>query len=234
MDWAKTTATWDEKHLSSVFGAYCTRGLTVGWYSRDLNNACRNIECYPLWRHQMEKNSALLAICAGNSPVPVNSPHKGQWRGDLMFSLICARNVWINNGGAGDLRRHRVYYDVIVKICCVANMIAYTPRLISLCIISGCWQQEYRRSHCHGNDIYTCLIMVQAYYRLFHESIRHSTVFVFLLLLLYFSFLSETYDSFTPFIQAYSLASTYGSSNANEVALKARSVFCPYHRQMRI
>ena len=28
------------------------------------------------WRHQMETFSALLAICAGNSPVPVNSPHK--------------------------------------------------------------------------------------------------------------------------------------------------------------
>ena len=29
---------------------------------------------------------------------PVNSPHKGQWRGALMFSLICARiNVWVNN-----------------------------------------------------------------------------------------------------------------------------------------
>ena len=31
------------------------------------------------WRHQMEIFSALLALCAGNSPV--NSPHKGQWRG---------------------------------------------------------------------------------------------------------------------------------------------------------
>ena len=39
------------------------------------------------WRHQMETFSALLARCGGNSPV--NSPHKGQWRGDLMFSLIC-------------------------------------------------------------------------------------------------------------------------------------------------
>ena len=29
---------------------------------------------------------------------PVNSPHKGQWRGALMFSLICAWiNVWVNN-----------------------------------------------------------------------------------------------------------------------------------------
>ena len=46
---------------------------------------------------------------------PVNSPHKGQWRGALMFSLIC---VWINdrvnNRKAGDLRRHRAHYDVIV------------------------------------------------------------------------------------------------------------------------
>ena len=28
------------------------------------------------WRHQMETFSTLLAICAGKSPVPVNSPHK--------------------------------------------------------------------------------------------------------------------------------------------------------------
>ena len=46
---------------------------------------------------------------------PVNSPHKGQWRGALMFSLICARiNGWVNNGEAGDLRRYRVHCDVIV------------------------------------------------------------------------------------------------------------------------
>ena len=39
---------------------------------------------------------------------PVNSPHKGQWRGALMFSLICAWiNVRVNNGKAGDMRRHR-------------------------------------------------------------------------------------------------------------------------------
>ena len=46
----------------------------------------------------------------------VNSPHKGQWRGALMFSLICVRiNAgWANNGDAGDLRRHLAHYDVIV------------------------------------------------------------------------------------------------------------------------
>ena len=71
------------------------------------------------WRHQMETFSALLVLCAGNSPVPVNSPHKGQWRGSLMFSLICARiNDWVNNREAGDLRRHRGHYDVIVMVIC--------------------------------------------------------------------------------------------------------------------
>ena len=48
---------------------------------------------------------------------PVNSPHKGQWRGALIFSLIC---VWINgcvnNREAGDLRRYHAHYDVIVMI----------------------------------------------------------------------------------------------------------------------
>ena len=71
------------------------------------------IDVWSWWRHQMETFSALLAICAGNSPV--NSPHKGQWRGALMFSLIYTRiNCWVNNGEAGDLRRHRAHYDVTV------------------------------------------------------------------------------------------------------------------------
>ena len=46
---------------------------------------------------------------------PVNSPHKGQWRGALMFSLIYAwLNGEVNNREAGDLRRHRAHYDVTV------------------------------------------------------------------------------------------------------------------------
>ena len=48
---------------------------------------------------------------------PVNSPHKGQWRGALMFSLICDWiNSWVNNHKAGDLRRHHADNDVIVMI----------------------------------------------------------------------------------------------------------------------
>ena len=55
----------------------------------------------------METFSALLAFCAGNSPVT----------GALMFSLIRAWiNYWVNNAEAGDLRRHHTHYDVTVII----------------------------------------------------------------------------------------------------------------------
>ena len=48
---------------------------------------------------------------------PVNSPHKGQWRGVFVFSLIGAwTNGWINNRVVGDLIRHRAHYDVTVMV----------------------------------------------------------------------------------------------------------------------
>ena len=51
---------------------------------------------------------------------PVNSLHKGQWRGAVMFSLTCASiNGWVNNHEAGDLRRHCAHYDVTVMRHCI-------------------------------------------------------------------------------------------------------------------
>ena len=48
---------------------------------------------------------------------PVNSPHKGQWRGALVFSLICGRiNGWVNKWEADDLRHHHTHYDVTVRL----------------------------------------------------------------------------------------------------------------------
>ena len=61
------------------------------------------------------KKSALLTLCSGIHRSPVNSPHEGQWRRALVFSLIYAWiNDWANSGEAGDLRRHRTHYDVTV------------------------------------------------------------------------------------------------------------------------
>ena len=62
----------------------------------------------------METFPTLLALCAGNSPVTGEFPSQ---RPVTMFSLICAWiNDWVNNREAGDLRRHRDHYDVIVMI----------------------------------------------------------------------------------------------------------------------
>ena len=71
---------------------------------------------------------------------PVNCPHKDQWRGILMFSLICAWiNGCVNNREAGDLRRPCAHYDVTVirflafltGVDCNSNRCCYlsdTPR----------------------------------------------------------------------------------------------------------
>ena len=67
----------------------------------------------------------VTGFCAGNSPVtagtsPVTGefPYTDQWRGALMFSLIYAwTNGWVNNQDAGELKRHRAYYDVTVMWC---------------------------------------------------------------------------------------------------------------------
>ena len=51
--------------------------------------------------------SALLDLCVGNSPVT------GEFPSQRPVSLTWI-NGWVNNRKAGDLRRHRAHYDVIV------------------------------------------------------------------------------------------------------------------------
>ena len=59
--------------------------------------------------------SCHLSFVRGIPRSPVNSPHKDQWRGDLMFTFICARtNGWVNNLDAGDLGHHGAHYDISV------------------------------------------------------------------------------------------------------------------------
>ena len=82
---------------------------------------CRNI-MMPLWAMWPNYDDVIKwkhfprywPFVRGIHRSPVNSQHNGQWRGSLMFSLICPRiNDWVNNCD-GDLRRHRAHCDVIV------------------------------------------------------------------------------------------------------------------------
>ena len=60
------------------------------------------------WKHYLR----YWPFVQGIHRSPVNSPHKGQWRGALMFSLIYVwTNGWVNNRDAGDLGRYRVHYS---------------------------------------------------------------------------------------------------------------------------
>ena len=71
----------------------------------------------PWWRYQMEIISALLALCAGNSPVTDEFPSQSPVTRSLDIFFICAWiNGWVNNREAGDLRRHHAHYDVTVLL----------------------------------------------------------------------------------------------------------------------
>ena len=84
---------------------FCRNNLTMAMF----------VSCIPWWRHQIETFPRYWALVWGIHRSPVDSPHKDQWRGALMFSLICAStNGWTNTLDAGDLRRDRAQHDVTI------------------------------------------------------------------------------------------------------------------------
>ena len=89
----------------------------------------------PWWRHQMETFSALLAICAGNSPVPGEFPaHRPVTRSfhvffDLRLNKPLSKQSW---GGwfealSRSLWRHR---NVYLRLWQWAQSIQYMPGIM--------------------------------------------------------------------------------------------------------
>ena len=88
-----------------------SRRLEQCCYIVDFNNLQRKHDDVIKWKHFPRNWPFVREIHRS----PMNFPHKGQWRGALMFSLIYAWiNDWVNNREAGDLRRQHGHYDVIV------------------------------------------------------------------------------------------------------------------------
>ena len=76
------------------------------------------------WRHQMETFSALLAICAGEFTGLRWIPRsKASDAGLWSFLSSTWINGWVNNGEAGDLRRHRAHYNVTVMRIQITKMV---------------------------------------------------------------------------------------------------------------
>ena len=104
--------------------------------------------CETWWRHQMETFSALLVLCAGNSPVT------GQWRGPLTLSLICALSKqswgWWFETPSRPLWCH--CYEKISLWCMInQNMVSILlcisyikAHLIFVC----CWQTAHQIASC--------------------------------------------------------------------------------------
>ena len=70
----------------------------------------------------MEKISALLAICAGNSSVPGEFPAQRPVTRRFYVFFDLRLNKRLRNREAGDLRRYHAHYDVIVMHTVVVNV----------------------------------------------------------------------------------------------------------------
>ena len=101
-------------------------------------------KCDSWWRHQMKIFFPLLDLCVGNSPDTGEFPHKGQWRGALVFYFICALNkqlskqsrCWWFETQSRSLWRHcnvKLKYGNLLQTHC------------TLCILSQ------RRYNCNGS-----------------------------------------------------------------------------------
>ena len=111
----------------------CAREFESHWYhqvGRYLSGfVLPNSDETNTWsRHQIETFPPYCPIVRGNPPVTGGFPSQRPITGgfpsqrpvtrSLRFSLICAwTNGWVDTRDAGDLRRHRTYYDVIVMLC---------------------------------------------------------------------------------------------------------------------
>ena len=156
---------------------------------------------------------------------PVNSPHKGQWRGALMFSLICVWiNGWGNNGEAGDMRRHRAHYDVTVMwfpFCCVLLWYPFPAWLI----------------HCHlpvklPSTIWIKVFYIHRNWWYFHsETMQSNTAYVWYILWLSLKVVlcSHRSNSFLP----YTIDMVYSRSDHNMVAFDSCIlIFCSVNQNI--
>ena len=91
-------------HYSIIF---CSSEMN--WRFLDKKNLTSAVKSGPVFYVIHELAPSLLSPCSANQLTRYSDAEL------LMFSLICVWiNDWVNNHEAGDLRRYRAHYDVIV------------------------------------------------------------------------------------------------------------------------
>ena len=127
-----------------VSGASYIRGLTVGIYITTIlyeESRFHHIGAWTQWPAFYDDVIKLLALCEGNQQVTSGFPYKGQWRGALMFYLICAwTNSWLNNREAViwyamALIMTSLYCADEILICklCKENFQYFYPNFVDVC-----------------------------------------------------------------------------------------------------
>ena len=107
-------------------------------YTKIPPSGCQTRDDVIKWRHFPRSWPYVQGIHRS----PVNSTHKGQWRGVLIFSSIYAwTNGWVSNGDAGGLKRHRAHYDVML------NSWAATKPTNTLGARKSCWFSHFFLTH---------------------------------------------------------------------------------------
>ena len=95
----------------------CQISIWCGWYTLQWTvpqlsgKECTGLKCNMMTSSNGNIFRVTGPLC-GEFTGPGEFPTQSQWRGALMFTLICVWiNGWVNNHEAGDLRRHRGHYD---------------------------------------------------------------------------------------------------------------------------
>ena len=115
---------WQRLKLDHIFNPFLWRHTTCASYGESAVSRMGGDEGVMMWLNWVPFHDDIIKwkhfphywpFVWGIHQSPVNSQHKGQWQGALMFSLICTwTNSWVNNREAGHLRCHRAHYDVTV------------------------------------------------------------------------------------------------------------------------
>ena len=147
--WCWTTTTEEASGTRWVRGRYSSCLCTMRWNPPgDLApEAGRRTPGTPLltWHDDVMKWKHFprcWPFVRGIHRSPVNSPHKGQWRGALIFRWSAPWswiNGWVNIREAGDLRRHRAHYDVIIMLNSITVWISNHICSFQLCVITHPW-----------------------------------------------------------------------------------------------
>ena len=142
---------WYKSVVCSYVVPYRSAIILKAKYNLDLTNTIHDDVIK--WKH-FPRNWPFVR---GIHRSPVNSPHKGQWRGAFMFSLICVWiNHWVNNREAGDLRRYRAHFVVIVmkrrgyhitRVVVLNQIKAWCIGTLISCGLGPQWHQSLRHEH---------------------------------------------------------------------------------------